>query len=168
MMLLLSLILMTTILSCFMNHPLTLGFTLLMHTMMIALMTGVLSLNFWYSYIIFIIMIGGLLILFIYMTSIASNEKFKFSLSMFNLTMFIITILSLMILFLDELLMNSKTKSIETFSMKEHIYMNMYLNKFINFPYSMIYMMMVIYLLITLIAVVKITSKNKETLRKNF
>nr|APX40184.1 NADH dehydrogenase subunit 6 [Cryptocephalus quadripunctatus] len=161
-------ILMTTTLCCFMNHPLTLGFILLLQTIMIALLTGLLSLNFWSSYIIFLIMIGGLLILFIYMTSVASNEKFKFSTKLFLLMTFFMLNTTVIFFFLDKFLMSQKLNMIETFPMYENIKPQFFLNKFINFPHNLIYLMMVIYLLITLIAIVKITSKTKGTLRKNF
>nr|APX40964.1 NADH dehydrogenase subunit 6 [Cryptocephalus ramburii] len=161
-------IMMTSILCCFMNHPLTLGFTLLSQTILIALLTGLMSLNFWSSYIIFLIMIGGLLILFIYMTSIASNEKFKFSFKLLFFVCSYMFILSIMYTFMDNFILAQKFKMIETFSMQEKINPQFFLNKFINFPYNMIYLMIVIYLLITLIAIVKITMKTKSTLRKNF
>nr|APX40717.1 NADH dehydrogenase subunit 6 [Cryptocephalus bipunctatus] len=166
--LLMSIIIITAILCCFMNHPLTLGSILLIQTIMISLLTGIMSLNFWSSYIIFLVMIGGMLILFIYMTSIASNEKFKFS---FNLLLLMMSIISAAIglsLFLDKFLMTQKFKSIETFPTQENINFELFINKFINFPHNMIYMMMVIYLLITMVAIVKISSKSKSTLRKNF
>nr|APX40587.1 NADH dehydrogenase subunit 6 [Cryptocephalus rufipes] len=162
------LILTTSILACLVNHPLTLGFVLLLQTIVIALLTGFMSLNFWPSYIIFIIMIGGLLILFIYMTSVASNEKFKFSLKLL-LSIILTSLLSMvLVLFLDKFFMAQKIKTTEIFSIMEKINPQLFLNKFINFPHNLIYLMMVIYLLITLIAVVKITSKSKGTLRKNF
>nr|ALO77045.1 NADH deshydrogenase subunit 6 [Cryptocephalus sp. CRY01] len=161
------LILTSSILCCLMNHPLTLGFILLIQTIMIAMMTGLMSLNFWSSYIIFLVMIGGLLILFIYMTSIASNEKFKFS-PIIVMIIIISMATTLSMLILDKFLVNQKLKMIETFSIQENINSNLFLNKFINFPHSMIYLLIVVYLLITLIAIVKISSKTKSTLRKKF
>nr|APX40457.1 NADH dehydrogenase subunit 6 [Cryptocephalus cantabricus] len=163
-----SIILILATLCCFMNHPLTLGFILLTQTVMIALLTGLMSLNFWSSYIIFLVMIGGMLVLFVYMTSIASNEKFKFSFKMFLCTTITMLLTFFMSLFIDKSLISQKFKMIETFSMYENMDSKFFLNKFINFPHNMMYLMMVIYLLITLIAVVKIASKTKGALRKNF
>nr|AXS66128.1 NADH dehydrogenase subunit 6 [Chrysomeloidea sp. 8 KM-2017] len=158
----------TSLMICLISHPLALGLILLLQTIMIALLTGLMSLNFWSSYIIFLIMIGGMLILFTYMTSIASNEKFKFSLKM---TMFIIPMIPLSILSAfnsDHFIGMHKLKT-TNFMMTEKFLMNqMYLNKFLNYPHMMIYLAMIMYLLITLIAVVKITLKNKGTLRQKF
>nr|APX39704.1 NADH dehydrogenase subunit 6 [Cryptocephalus androgyne] len=162
-----SIIILTT-LCCFMNHPLSLGMILLFQTLVVALLTGLMSLNFWSSYIIFLIVIGGMLILFIYMTSIASNEKFKFSIKLLIYLASSFTSLSLITYFSDMFLMSYKLKMIETFPMKEYINTQFFLNKYINFPHNMIYLMMVIYLLITLIAIVKISVTIKGTLRKNF
>nr|YP_010564699.1 NADH dehydrogenase subunit 6 [Lordithon arcuatus]UZA61076.1 NADH dehydrogenase subunit 6 [Lordithon arcuatus] len=145
-----------------MNHPLTMGITLLLQTIIISLISGLLFLNFWYSYILFLIMVGGMLVLFVYMTSIASNEKFKFSLkiSLFS-SIFLFTLMSIWFIsdkFMSPIFM--KTNSIN--------FMNMYeltLNKFINYPMMNIFLMIIIYLFITLVAVVKITNLKIGPLR---
>nr|APX39517.1 NADH dehydrogenase subunit 6 [Cryptocephalus octoguttatus] len=163
-----SFIILITTLSCFMKHPLTLGLILLIQTLLIALLTGLMSLNFWSSYIIFLIMIGGMLILFIYMTSIASNEKFKFSTKILLYSILTITMINLTSYSLDKFFLSQKLKMVETFTMQDYVNVQFFMNKYINFPHNMIYMMMIMYLLLTLIAVVKITTKTKSTLRKNF
>nr|YP_010500043.1 NADH dehydrogenase subunit 6 [Cryptocephalus dimidiatipennis]UWV18207.1 NADH dehydrogenase subunit 6 [Cryptocephalus dimidiatipennis] len=167
MMTLIMLILITSFLSCWLKHPLTLGLMLLMHTILIAILTGMMMLNFWSSYIIFLIMIGGMLILFIYMTSVASNEKFKFSYKFLVSTLFLM-ILPNSVFFVDKFLLSNKLKMIETFSSANKINTELFLNKFINFPNNMIYLMMIVYLLITLIAIVKISMKTKSTFRMSF
>nr|AIW06267.1 NADH dehydrogenase subunit 6 [Ephemerella sp. MT-2014] len=63
----------------FMTHPLAMGLVLLIQTCLIALLTGSLSPTFWFSYILFLVFLGGMLVLFIYMTSLASNEMFTLS-----------------------------------------------------------------------------------------
>jgi len=44
---------------------------------MICLIRGTIYRRFWFSYILFIIIIGGILVLFIYITRLASNEIFS-------------------------------------------------------------------------------------------
>nr|QNP10068.1 NADH dehydrogenase subunit 6 [Ochthebius peisonis] len=164
MLLLFSLNIILSINFLFMMHPLSMGITLLMQTIMISLITGFLNFNYWFSYILFLIMIGGMLVLFMYMTSVASNEKFKFN----NKILFLMTSLMVMTMILfflmDDylLLMNFLSKKI--------IDMNNYmmLSKFFNFPSNSIMFMMIIYLLITLIAVVKITDFKLGPLRQMF
>nr|YP_006576040.1 NADH dehydrogenase subunit 6 [Necrophila americana]ACZ58567.1 NADH dehydrogenase subunit 6 [Necrophila americana] len=148
----------------FMSHPLSMGLVLLSQTILIALITGFISLNFWFSYILFLIMIGGMLVLFIYMTSVASNEKFKYSNLITIMNIFII-ILSLPFYFMDSMLIYINNMQVETL-INEEIYIS--LSKFFNFPSSVILLMMIIYLFITLIAVVKITNISYGPLRQKF
>nr|QWB85700.1 NADH dehydrogenase subunit 6 [Peithona prionoides] len=144
----------------FLNHPLSLGIILLTQTILISLMTGTMNNNFWYSYMIFLIMIGGMLILFIYMTSVASNEKFKFNpkfLFLIKSTM----ILIFMMMFLDSFIFNLNF-NMTNFSQIN----NLSLSKFINSPNNMIIFLIILYLLISLIMVVKITNINYGPLRQ--
>nr|AXS65216.1 NADH dehydrogenase subunit 6 [Chrysomeloidea sp. 4 KM-2017] len=164
------LMLMTTLfnasLACLMTHPLSLGLTLLIQVILIALITGFMSLNFWSSYIIFMIMIGGMLILFTYMTSIASNEKFNYSPKILMMIVPYTIIMSICML-TDKSLFMSKIK-LETTKFDTPLVSQLYLNKFLNYPHMMIYLIIIVFLLITLIAVVTITTKNKGTLRQKF
>nr|QNP09685.1 NADH dehydrogenase subunit 6 [Ochthebius sp. IBE<ESP> AV177] len=148
----------------FMMHPLSMGMILLLQTISVALITGLLHVNFWFSYILFLIMIGGMLVLFIYMTSMASNEKFKFNKNLiFILSMLII--FSMMIFYNLDLFM----MIIQMINCKINFSLNwLSLSKFYNTPSNMIMFMMIIYLFITLIAVVKITDFNSGPLRQKF
>nr|APX40821.1 NADH dehydrogenase subunit 6 [Smaragdina concolor] len=160
-------IIFTSLMFCLMSHPLALGLTLLVQTIFIALMSGTMSINFWFSYIIFLIMIGGMLVLFVYMTSIAANEKFSFSLSM-TVMLIMVVMISLWATLIDPMTLNLPTQLMENMPSMMNKNYSLILNKYMNLPHSMIYILMVIYLLITLIAIVKITIKSKSTLRQNF
>ncbi len=59
------------------SHPLAIGLNLLMSTFLIALIIGVGGLRFWISYTLVLILSGGLLVLFVYVSLLASNESFK-------------------------------------------------------------------------------------------
>nr|APX40379.1 NADH dehydrogenase subunit 6 [Longitarsus nigrocillus] len=163
----LSLMIINSILMLTFKHPLSCGMILLTQTILTALLTGMLSLNFWYSYILFLIMIGGMLILFIYMTSIASNEKFKINKKFIYLYITFLMISSLM-LFIDPYY---PPQFINVIDMKNFlmIYKNQFsMMKYFNYPNYFIMMMMIIYLFITLIAIVKITKFNYGALRQKF
>nr|WKU84068.1 NADH dehydrogenase subunit 6 [Orthoprosopa multicolor] len=144
-----------------MNHPLSMGLMLLIQTIMICCITGLMTKSFWFSYILFLIFVGGMLVLFIYVTSLASNEMF--SLSMKMTTMFIINtmLLMLVILFMDKLILMFNSLNNEMISLtnlNSYIKENsMNLNKLYNYPTNMITILLINYLLITLIATVKIT-----------
>nr|ARH54738.1 NADH dehydrogenase subunit 6 [Trigonopterus sp. 2 AH-2016] len=149
----------------YLNHPMSLGAVLLIQTFLIALASGFLYLNFWFSYILFLVMIGGMLVLFIYMTSIASNEKFnmpKHFLSIFTLSL--VTFLILMLLPDNPLFFSHSTESLsinQTFKLT-----SLSMSKYFNFPSMLGLMMLMAYLLVTLIAIVKVTDKTLGTLRQ--
>nr|ALO76241.1 NADH deshydrogenase subunit 6 [Agriotes ustulatus] len=149
----------------FLKHPLSMGLTLLIQAILIAMITGMLSHNFWFSYILFMIMIGGMLVLFIYMTSVASNEKFLFSQKLLLLTMTMMTMIIIMMV-IDPFTsyVNSTNTDMEMYSMSPMF--NLSLSKYINMPSNWIMISMIIYLLITLIAVVKITNIKYGPLRQ--
>nr|WIL79833.1 NADH dehydrogenase subunit 6 [Clerus klapperichi]WIL79871.1 NADH dehydrogenase subunit 6 [Clerus dealbatus] len=161
------LLLMSMILSImlnFLSHPMSLGFILLLQTTITAFIINYLNFNFWFSYILFLVMIGGMLILFIYMTSVASNEKFSFNNKLMMMLMFFVLMIIIM-LFTDSFMFNNMLNNFETFINNKMVMFNSSLNKYFNYPNLMIYCMTIIYLLITLIAVVKISNINSGPLR---
>nr|YP_010701701.1 NADH dehydrogenase subunit 6 [Dasysyrphus albostriatus]WCJ53262.1 NADH dehydrogenase subunit 6 [Dasysyrphus albostriatus] len=144
-----------------MNHPLSMGMMLLIQTVMICCISGLMSKSFWFSYILFLVFIGGMLVLFIYVTSLASNEMFTFSMKMFLLLITSMMILFMMIIFMDKMIImfNSlNNEMISISSLNNYIMENtLNLNKLYNYPTNMINILLINYLLITLIATVKIT-----------
>nr|ARH54192.1 NADH dehydrogenase subunit 6 [Coleoptera sp. 1 AH-2016] len=148
------------------NHPLSMGSILLIQTITVALLSGYLFFNFWLSYILFLIMIGGLLVMFIYMTSIASNNKFQ--LPKFSLIFMSINFMIMMITinyFLDNFFSNMINLMIPKLSWIDGIE-NLSLSKYFNYPSMFILITLMIYLLITLIAIVKIIEKKNLSLRQ--
>nr|YP_010586261.1 NADH dehydrogenase subunit 6 [Hydromanicus melli]UZZ44023.1 NADH dehydrogenase subunit 6 [Hydromanicus melli] len=61
------------------KNPLLMGFLIIIQTLMLCLMMNFNSSIYWMSYITYLIMLGGILILFMYMCSISSNETIKFN-----------------------------------------------------------------------------------------
>nr|AOY39109.1 NADH dehydrogenase subunit 6 [Chelonarium sp. BMNH 840450] len=157
-------LLILTMMFTMMKHPLSMGMTLLMSTTNVAIISSTNFLNSWFSYMMFLIMIGGMLVLFIYMTSIASNEKFKVSMKIL-MTPITVTIMTTTLNKIEKMKFMKSTKT-EEFQMMT-INENTFLSKFMNFPNSMIIMMLIIYLLIAMIAVVKITNIEMGPLRKS-
>nr|QDG01010.1 NADH dehydrogenase subunit 6 [Tenebrio molitor] len=151
-----------TITFLMMNHPLSMGFVLLMQTIMISLITGNMNQNMWFSYILFLIMVGGMLILFMYMTSIASNEKFKMN----NKAIIMSITIPLTMLTLNFLMMNTQMKNNEVTIMNNNTSMISTMNKFFTFPSSMIMIFMIMYLFMALVVTVKITNFKKGTMRQ--
>nr|AHA52449.1 NADH dehydrogenase subunit 6 [Histeromerus sp. QL-2013] len=143
-------------------HPLTLSMLLVLYTIINSFKIIILNSSYWYSYILFLVMIGGLMILFMYFTSLAMNQLFYFNLS-YNLYMFIKIIIMIMILVLylsyfdlmNYLLMNY----LDIFN---YMNMNMIYIEFKNLmmDYSMdLNLFMIIYLFFTMICSVMICLK---------
>nr|UJI65710.1 NADH dehydrogenase subunit 6 [Glossina austeni] len=153
-----------------MKHPLAMGLILLIQTTVICLTTGLIAKTFWFSYILFLVFLGGMLVLFIYVTSLASNEMFSFSvkLTLFSLLIFMLMMIINWTIDLNILqlmnLENKLTSSIPSY-MTEN---SLSVNKLYNFPTNFITILLMNYLLITLIAVVKITKLSKGPLRPMF
>lgn len=150
-----------------MTHPLSIGFTLLIQAILIAIITGIISHNFWFSYILFIIIIGGILVLFIYITRVASNEKFLYSNKLaIIISVFLLSIIAIQII---DSFFNYQI-SINTDTLKTDInpLFQLSLNKYINLPSNWIIISIIVYLLVTLIAVVKITNITYGPLRQKF
>nr|APX39686.1 NADH dehydrogenase subunit 6 [Aphthona euphorbiae] len=161
-----SFMLLNSILFILFKHPLTCGMILLSQTILTAMITGLMNYNFWYSYILFLIMVGGMLILFIYMTSIASNEKFKFN---NKVIIWLIIFFSIFFIlnFMDLFYMNynNNLSNLKDLLLNEN---NMSMKKYFNFPNYFIMFSMIIYLFVTLIAIVKITNFSYGALRQKF
>nr|UNP24735.1 NADH dehydrogenase subunit 6 [Lista haraldusalis] len=146
----------------FLNHPLSMGLMILIQTILICSISGMLIGTYWFSYILFLTFLGGLLVLFIYVSSIASNEMFKFSIkSKYNMIMIIYIIIIIMFMLkynMTNFDKNMEMKSLFNFTLFMNYENNINISKLYNNQTFKLMMMMIIYLLITLIAVVKITN----------
>nr|YP_010003171.1 NADH dehydrogenase subunit 6 [Thaumetopoea pityocampa]QAV59286.1 NADH dehydrogenase subunit 6 [Thaumetopoea pityocampa]UNQ84546.1 NADH dehydrogenase subunit 6 [Thaumetopoea pityocampa] len=157
------LIMMLSFIMFSLNNPLSMGLMILTQTILICILSGMLIKTYWFSYILFLTFLGGLLVLFIYVSSIASNEffnlSFKLKLTLLTLT---IMILSIQIIYIKNLTwLNLSINSDMNILNNMIMYNNenkINLNKLYNNQTFMLMNMMVIYLFITLIAVVKITN----------
>nr|AJH66261.1 NADH dehydrogenase subunit 6 [Bombyx mori] len=163
-MILSSMLIMMTSIMYFMNHPLSMGMMILMQTMITCMISGMLVKTYWFSYILFLIFLGGLLVLFIYVSSIASNELFLFNLNMKMLNIIIMMIIIIMMMYFINIKYNNL---IENNSEMNKLFTKMLffndenkinLNKMYNNQMSFLTMMLIIYLFVNLVAVVKITN----------
>nr|YP_010987621.1 NADH dehydrogenase subunit 6 [Oxytelus varipennis]WON66040.1 NADH dehydrogenase subunit 6 [Oxytelus varipennis] len=146
----------------FSKHPITMGVMLLLQTLLTAMLMNSIIMNSWFSYILLLVMIGGLLILFIYMTSLVSNKKFKFN-PMLMFIHLLIMASSIIIFMMDKFNFYCFSKSY----MLMNYQLELNFNKFIMPSYLMM-TTLIIYLLIVLIAVVKISSFKSGPLRQKF
>nr|QXG15710.1 NADH dehydrogenase subunit 6 [Polleniopsis mongolica] len=154
-----------------MKHPLAMGLILLIQTMLVTLTSGVTTKSFWFSYILFLVFLGGMLVLFIYVTSLASNEMFSLSIKLMLMCLLIFMMMMTILLFIDKnnLLQYQNLEIKSIYNMNSYLMENsLSLNKLYNYPTNLLTILLMNYLLITLIAVVKITKLFKGPLRPMF
>nr|ATL76502.1 NADH dehydrogenase subunit 6 [Stylotermes sp. Chi-131] len=143
-----------------MKHPMAMGMMLLIQTMTMCMISGSMYKSFWFSYILFMIMVGGMLVLFMYMTSIASNEMLSPSNKMITTA----TIATLMT-------MNYMTTKTNSKEMNNHDSMTeneitTTTNTMYNQITGSMTILLVTYMLMTLIVVVNMINMSKGPLRK--
>nr|YP_009229554.1 NADH dehydrogenase subunit 6 [Papilio xuthus]ABQ63459.1 NADH dehydrogenase subunit 6 [Papilio xuthus]ALT55635.1 NADH dehydrogenase subunit 6 [Papilio xuthus]ANW48054.1 NADH dehydrogenase subunit 6 [Papilio xuthus]QSZ78099.1 NADH dehydrogenase subunit 6 [Papilio xuthus]WEF74860.1 NADH dehydrogenase subunit 6 [Papilio xuthus] len=158
------LIIMFSSMMLFLNHPLSMGLMILIQTLIVCLLSGMLINSYWFSYILFLVFLGGLLVLFIYVSSVASNELFNMNFFMKNI-MFLLFILTFIMSINQMYNMNWLNFS---FNYEMNNMMNFFiffnnenkinLSKLYNNQNQFMMMMLIIYLFITLVAIVKITN----------
>nr|QUJ10163.1 NADH dehydrogenase subunit 6 [Tropidothorax sinensis] len=146
-----SLIMIISMMFMMIKHPLSMVIMIIMQTIMVGLMTGLMIKSFWFSYIIMIIMTSGMLVLFIYMASIASNEKFNFNIKMLMMLL-LIPLLFIILYYTNQNTMNPQE-------------MKTILQTLFNYPTLLLTMMMTVYLLFAMITISKIVNINEGPLR---
>nr|YP_010716035.1 NADH dehydrogenase subunit 6 [Parnassius simo]WDE75745.1 NADH dehydrogenase subunit 6 [Parnassius simo] len=158
------LIMMFSIMMFFFNHPLSMGLMILFQTLLICLLCGMLINTYWFSYILFLVFLGGLLVLFIYVSSIASNEMF-YNNFFSKMTLIFILMLTILLSYMYMYNMNwlNFTNNYEMNNFKNlFIFFNnenkINLSKLYNNYTHLMMMMLIIYLFISLVAVVNITN----------
>nr|URX53444.1 NADH dehydrogenase subunit 6 [Calcaritermes emarginicollis] len=145
-----------------MKHPLAMGLMLLSQTMITCLISGLMHQSFWFQYILFMVFVGGMLVLFIYVTSLASNEMFSLSTKMVVAMIMAMPTMAT----INGWTSANSSENIELYSHTLTDEINMLTSKFYNQPNGSMTILMALYLLMTLIVVVKITNISKGPLRQ--
>nr|WRV01083.1 NADH dehydrogenase subunit 6 [Palaemon australis] len=146
---------------CFacMVHPMAMGLTLIIQTILICATAGLLSTLSWFSYILFLIFLGATLVLFIYVASLASNEIFKMKPTM--IMVLLTPLLSIPFFLFPEVLLLPDKEVLEASSFifpQELTGVQIKLNNIYNPTSAALTATIVLYLLLTLIVVVEISS----------
>lgn len=148
----------TSIIFTKISHPLAIGLRLLLQTVLICCSSGLNNISFWFSYILFLIFLGGILVLFVYVTSLASNEMFKINLLsvLFILPMFLLIVILLSI---DPIIIPEQSMFKIALSFKSVPYSpdTSLIATIYNYTNINLTIFMVFYLLLTLVVVVKVT-----------
>nr|YP_009251213.1 NADH dehydrogenase subunit 6 [Bactericera cockerelli]ANA07534.1 NADH dehydrogenase subunit 6 [Bactericera cockerelli] len=141
------------------NHPISLGFMILMQTILVCMLTRILTFSAWIPLSMFLVMVGGLMVVFTYVNSICSNSKFSFT--SWKMTLFY---------------MITPTYIIYTQPLVFNYYDNLQLKDNFNLEFVKLFltiniyssMFTFLYLLIALIIMINLIGLTKGPLRKKY
>nr|WOW98980.1 NADH dehydrogenase subunit 6 [Cixiidae sp.] len=153
------------LISPFLKHPISLGSMLFTQSLFTALLIMFMTKNSWFSFILFITFTGGLMIMFIYMSSIASNEKFKFSMKMV-LLMIPITLMMMIFSIDKNFLFTNKWMEMKFYFQENEEKLSIL--KFLNSNKKILSILMITIILLTLIAVTNIVNSFEGPLKKTY
>lgn len=146
-------------------HPIYLLILIIIYRRIICLIISAWSYNFIYSIILFLIIIRGILIIFLYFSSLISNDQTKFSI---NIPLIIRFFFNIFILFFIIKYFNYPVSNFNeiliSFQLNNNIFNN--IKHIFSYPYRNITIICILYLLITLFTIIKICSIKTSTLRK--
>jgi hypothetical protein len=154
---------------CFFSHPITIIILIIIYAIITTLNISMWKPNFIYSILIFLIIIRGLFIIFLYFSCLISNEKINFFINFPILIKSLI--LSTLIIFI--LINNNSvleltrptTKEINSlFNLNEKKLTN--ITNIYNYPFNNITILRIIFLLLSLFTIIKISSIKSMSLRK--
>nr|QIT06480.1 NADH dehydrogenase subunit 6 [Novacerus sp. FZ-2019] len=132
----------------FLSHPISLMLLIIFQTMAVCLMAWLMISSSYLSYILFLIFMGGLMVLFIYISSLASNEKFSLN---YNNSVYIMALIYFWLIFL----FYYTDEQLSFLSCSESTGM---IFKIFSLSLSTPSIMTFLYLFLTLIVAVKLTS----------
>nr|YP_001427352.1 NADH dehydrogenase subunit 6 [Mesobuthus martensii]ABC71916.1 NADH dehydrogenase subunit 6 [Mesobuthus martensii] len=138
-------LLLLNLLFFFSNHPLVMGLLLMGSTVLVAFSFFLMFKISWFSYLLLLTFLGGLLVLFIYVASLASNEAMKFESKFLYFCIFLL-------FFLGEWVMGESEM--------------MFWKFYFFIPFSFLIFFLGVYLLFTLLVVVEVTKFEEGPLRE--
>lgn len=159
----LSIIITNSLIILSIKTPLSLGIILIFQTLLICFSVNIIINIYWISYIIYLIILGGLLIIFIYICSVASNEIINPLKNILFIFVLFLIIFFIIIYSKNEIFVNIFYFNIETSLINENkIIVNKIYNK-LTFNFSFI---LIIYLLIILPVINKLTNTSQGPFRQ--
>nr|YP_010547215.1 NADH dehydrogenase subunit 6 [Abia mengmeng]UYK52128.1 NADH dehydrogenase subunit 6 [Abia mengmeng] len=160
------LIVMNSLMLLFCKTPLHMGLILLLQTTLISLSSELSTFNFFYLYILFMILIGSMMVLFIYISSLTPNMKFKIN-KMMLMTMLMLMIVTMIMLLYFNFKPNFDSLNYDNFMiMNKNFTLKLSLKKMFDYPSNLMLLMLINFLLITLFISVKIINIKNGPLRK--
>nr|YP_008963765.1 NADH dehydrogenase subunit 6 [Leptomyrmex pallens]AGL61401.1 NADH dehydrogenase subunit 6 [Leptomyrmex pallens] len=151
------------------SHPVLMMLMIISYNILLILNMSMWKMNFIYSIMMFLIMISGLLIIFLYFASLVANVKMSIKL---NLTLFLMLTLNLIVMMITNPT-NYPTMTCPQAPTKENLPINnindkMFMNiiDLYTYPYNSVTILCMSYLLISLFSIIKLISMKSKPLRK--
>ncbi len=152
------LIFFTNLIFLFIFHPLAIIFVLILQTILISISIYTITQFPWFSYTLILVFLGGILILFTYISNIASNEIFKPNLKI--LFPLVVAPIFTILITIPKQNLRSESKVLSS---------NQFSNLTIFKPFSdaiiPVTLLIASYIILTLLTVVKIRKINQGPLR---
>lgn len=146
-------------------HPIYILILIIIYRGIICCLISSWSYNFIYSIILFLIIIRGILIIFLYFSRLISNDQTKFT---FNIPLILRFFSNIFILLFIIKFFNypfsSFNETLISFLLNNNLFNNIIY--IFSYPYSNITIICILYLLLTLFTIIKICSIKTSTLRK--
>nr|QID48515.1 NADH dehydrogenase subunit 6 [Bolivaritettix sikkinensis] len=151
----------------FMNtkQPMNMIIIILIQTVITTFLMSITMKSSWFNYILMIIFIGGMMVLFTYITSIAPNEKNYNKINLMSSTIMILLFMTLPYIWKPTKYNNTEIMNNYTNTMNNY---QLDINLMFNKPMFMMSITMMIYLFIALIVVNKISNLTQGPLRKKY
>nr|YP_010026300.1 NADH dehydrogenase subunit 6 [Leptestheria brevirostris]QOQ37314.1 NADH dehydrogenase subunit 6 [Leptestheria brevirostris] len=144
----------------FLSHPLAMALNLFLQTGFFCMLMGSFHGNYWLSYLLFLVFLGGLLIVFAYVSTLASNEKFTPSI---NYALLAISGLGVLLLLYQPSLGSTLSSSNSLFSASKAAPESFSADLYSFSSSSLLYL--VVYLLFCLLIVVRVSRLEEGPLR---
>lgn len=151
------------------SHPIIPIILIILYRIVISFYISLWKINFIYSIIIFIIIIRGLLIIFLYFSRLISNEQITLNPNKLLILTFLLSLLTFFInLYYSKNylfnLLNLSKENAPLIYINEKIFSNI-LNLYI-YPFNNITIICILFLLIRLFTIIKISSIKSKPIRK--
>lgn len=151
------------------NHPIIIIIILLIYRSLICLNISIWKLNYILSIFLFLIIIRGLLIIFLYFSRLISNEQFKIKINFYLIILFLINItfsyylikFKPLNLFIYKYKFHENSPIININKLNFNNILNLY-----EYPINNLTILSIFYLLFSLFCIIKICSIKSISLRK--
>lgn len=149
-------------------HPINIILLILLYTIFICLLISLWQSNPMYSILLFLIIISGLLIIFLYFSSLITNVQNKFSINFFILINFIANLIIFLYLRFTNFILKSipfyHYLEIQFISTQNNIFKNLFI--IYSYPFNNFTFLCIFFLLIAIFIIIKLCVIKTSSLRK--